>query len=368
MRKMGCLRVAEFVLPGHADKVADAIADRIVAAALASDPLVIAGIEVAVHRDLTVVTGCVIGAGANRLDLADLVAQVHADVGAPERASGPGRCQVDAEVRDLTPREVAARGHVSGDQAIVCGWATSIPGTDGLPVEHAVARRVAIALWRLRLARPDLALGPDGKVIVSIREAESLEAWTLDDVTVSIQHHAGWDAVVSRRAIAEAVGTALDAAARTIPGLSVPAAARVPRTNPGGEFATGGTHGDNGLSGKKLVVDFYGPRVPIGGGALSGKDFTAVDRAGALIARDLALEVTSRGGRRTCEVALSIRPGDEAFRVARLVTDGGDAIDLDEAATLVDLGIGSRLDWPFRHGPLTEVARWGHFAPLPSFG
>ena len=32
------MRVAEFVLPGHPDKVADAIADRIVAAALARDP------------------------------------------------------------------------------------------------------------------------------------------------------------------------------------------------------------------------------------------------------------------------------------------------------------------------------------------
>jgi len=43
--------------------------------------------------------------------------------------------------------------------------------------------------------------------------------------------------------------------------------------NGAGAFEVGGPEGDNGLSGKKLVMDAYGPRVPIGGGAWSGKDF-----------------------------------------------------------------------------------------------
>ena len=55
--------------------------------------------------------------------------------------------------------------------------------------------------------------------------------------------------------------------------------------NGAGNFEVGGPEGDNGLSGKKLVVDAYGPRVPIGGGALSGKDFFKADRAGAVLAR-----------------------------------------------------------------------------------
>lgn len=36
--------------------------------------------------------------------------------------------------------------------------------------------------------------------------------------------------------------------------------------NDAGAFEAGGPEGDNGLSGKKLVADAYGPRVPIGGG------------------------------------------------------------------------------------------------------
>ena len=363
------MRVAEFVLPGHPDKVADAIADHIVAAALARDPIAAAGIEVAVHRGLTVVTGCVVGAGASGLDVRALVEEVHAGILAPERRGEPGRCVIELEARDLTQGELASRGHVACDQSIVTGWASTLPGTDGLPVEHAVARRIAIALWHLHLSRRDLSLGPDGKVIVAVREAGTGGdvTWIVDDVTVSIQHPRGWDEPTSRQAITDAVAVALDASCDAIPGLSLADGARTPRVNPGGPYVIGGTHGDNGLSGKKLVIDFYGPRVPIGGGALSGKDFASVDRVGALVARDLALAVTDQWGARTCEVTLAIRPGDEAFRVARVVADGGARFDVAEVSSLVDLGVGSRLDWPFLHRPLTEVARWGHFAPLPTF-
>jgi S-adenosylmethionine synthetase len=65
--------------------------------------------------------------------------------------------------------------------------------------------------------------------------------------------------------------------------------------NGAGEFAIGGPHGDNGLSGKKLVIDHYGPGVPIGGGALAGKDPHKVDKRGALRARQLAKKLIRAG-------------------------------------------------------------------------
>ena len=49
--------------------------------------------------------------------------------------------------------------------------------------------------------------------------------------------------------------------------------------NGAGEFAVGGPEGDNGLSGKKLVIDHYGPGVPIGGGALAGRIHTRLTSA-----------------------------------------------------------------------------------------
>ncbi len=56
------------------------------------------------------------------------------------------------------------------------------------------------------------------------------------------------------------------------------------------------------------MVDYYGPRVPIGGGALSGKDPTHIDRAGAYAARKACVEAVASGGE-TCEVLAAYAPG-----------------------------------------------------------
>ena len=51
--------------------------------------------------------------------------------------------------------------------------------------------------------------------------------------------------------------------------------------NPAGDWNIGGFTADAGVTGRKLAVDNYGPRVPLGGGAFSGKDATKVDRSAA---------------------------------------------------------------------------------------
>jgi S-adenosylmethionine synthetase len=66
------------------------------------------------------------------------------------------------------------------------------------------------------------------------------------------------------------------------------------------------------------VVDACGPRVPIGGGALSGKDFYKGDRAGALLARRLAKGVVLTGAARECRATLAVFPSHTTLRVIRL--------------------------------------------------
>src|SRR3989338_1102224 len=60
--------------------------------------------------------------------------------------------------------------------------------------------------------------------------------------------------------------------------------------NPAGEWHIGGFDSDSGLSGRKLLIDNYGPEVTIGGGSFSGKDATKVDRSGAYMARKIAVD------------------------------------------------------------------------------
>jgi S-adenosylmethionine synthetase len=131
--------------------------------------------------------------------------------------------------------------------------------------------------------------------------------------------------------------------------------------NGAGNFEIGGPQGDNGLSGKKLVVDAYGPLVPIGGGALSGKDFYKVDRAGALLARRLAKAVVLTGTARECKATLAAFPGDTARRVIRLEAEAGRLIDPKPWALLMDLSMETAGDRWARTPNLAAIARYGHF-------
>jgi S-adenosylmethionine synthetase len=65
--------------------------------------------------------------------------------------------------------------------------------------------------------------------------------------------------------------------------------------NPSGSFVKGGPAGDTGLTGRKIVVDAYGPTVPVGGGAFSGKDPSKVDRSAAYATRHIAKNLVAAG-------------------------------------------------------------------------
>ena len=79
--------------------------------------------------------------------------------------------------------------------------------------------------------------------------------------------------------------------------------------NPSGRFVEGGFEADTGLTGRKLMVDTYGGLAPHGGGALSGKDGTKVDRSGAYMARYIAKNVVAAGIAKECTVSLAYAIG-----------------------------------------------------------
>ena len=79
--------------------------------------------------------------------------------------------------------------------------------------------------------------------------------------------------------------------------------------NPSGRFVLGGPTADTGLTGRKLAVDCYGVFAPNGGGALSGKDATKVDRSGAYMARYIAKNIVAAGLAARCQVTLSYAIG-----------------------------------------------------------
>jgi S-adenosylmethionine synthetase len=79
--------------------------------------------------------------------------------------------------------------------------------------------------------------------------------------------------------------------------------------NPTGRFVTGGPMGDTGLTGRKIIVDTYGGAARHGGGALSGKDASKVDRSGAYAARWVAKNVVAAGLADRAEVQVAYAIG-----------------------------------------------------------
>ncbi|MBQ8111804.1 MAG: methionine adenosyltransferase domain-containing protein, partial [Kiritimatiellae bacterium] len=144
-------------------------------------------------------------------------------------------------------------------------------------------------------------------------------------LTLSIQHAPGVFAAEQHELVLPIVSRALaELEARGLAGISnLPLEKFI--LNGMGDFIVGGPEGDNGLSGKKLAVDFYGPEIPIGGGAICGKDLHKVDVAGAFRARELALRLLKERGGNVVTVRLGWTPGDAApaFREAESVDSLG---------------------------------------------
>jgi S-adenosylmethionine synthetase len=307
---------AEYVLPGHPDKLCDTIADALVEEAARREKRALCAIEVAVHRASVFITGRIACRGARGIPVREIVRECYraAGYGADWRPS-PEELEVRTNLclGPLLDGEAGFR-EVSDDQSIVTGYAIDSPGTNYLPPEHWLAWRLARKLEALRTARPDLQLGPDGKLALLFDS----ESGALAGFTASLQQAVGGDEIELNRTVRQCVMEELEICTSAIPELQ----AKLPESfhvNGAGNFEVGGPEGDNGLSGKKLVVDAYGPRVPIGGGALSGKDFFKPDRAGAVLARRLAKTVVMTGAATECTATLAIAPGDRAFRIVSLM-------------------------------------------------
>jgi S-adenosylmethionine synthetase len=296
--------VAESVLPGHPDKVCDRIADLLVDAACARDPRALVGVEVALHRSMVVVTGCLTTAppmtpeDVDRIVRGGLASAGYGGDWPPDPASV--RLVLDLRLEELSD-DLRHLRSISDDQAICIGWAGGAREDGYLPAAHRLAWQARCALLD-RVRRDDL--GPDGKVLVAARGR------SIEGLSLSIHHRRAPDRTALWRIAAEVAGA-----------IGLEDLDRV-EVNGGGDFDIGGPQGDNGLSGKKLVVDAYGPSVPIGGGAWSGKDPHKVDRCGALRARHAALRGLRLGLGATVQVTLGWRPGDESPSHIGLESDG----------------------------------------------
>ena len=298
------IRISEVVLPGHPDKFCDQIADAIVAECVATDRHAYAQIEVAAWADRISLTGGISTRRPLTRSLDAIVREVAHDLYRPGNFIDPTRFEVLSNVCVEVGDCLRYTRHVN-DQSIVIGWAGYDAHTRFLPPEHFLAHALSAALFESTRNGPLEGEGPDGKLLVRLREEG--DHWRIEHVLVTLQQRE-----------TTAFLTLTDGITRTLAARYAQLQATDSRwvtdftditllINPNGPLVEAGTHGDNGQTGRKLVVDFYGPRVPIGGGALSGKHLSHIDRIGAYAARHAAIQAVASGAT-TCTVRLAWAP------------------------------------------------------------
>lgn len=329
--------IAEYVSPGHPDRICDQIVNNIVNVVIKEDKDALVGLECAVHTNHVFLDGR-IAAGEHTCvideeKIKEIIKNTYEEIGYSKKwYPSKEDLIIDLNVclENLSNDERKIRNY-SDDQSITCGYAFNNPKTNFLPIEQYVVKQLGNGLWKWYKENNIDYLGPDFKILIVINKNEG--KYSLDEITLSWLH----DRSEERGRISFTLRSEIN---ELIAQLRYPVPLennwRYLTFNNAGDFIQGGPNGDNGLSGKKLVVDFYGPNVPIGGGAIFGKDPHKVDVVGARRCRDLALHLVKKLNYPEVFTRIVFSPGDT---IPRLI----EAYGIDEFGTKYPI---SRINYP----------------------
>ena len=295
------LFTSESVTEGHPDKIADQISDAVLDAVLKDDPMGRVGCETLVTTGLVVVAGEI--TTSTYVDFSDLAREVIRDVGYTRAKYGfdAETCGVICTIKKQSP-DIAMGVDTggAGDQGMMFGFACDeTPELMPMPIQlaHQLTKRLADVRKSGKLD----FLRPDGKSQVSVEYIDGRPA-RVDTVVISTQH----GEKVSQRDLTDAIIT--EVIKPVIPAKMLDSKTKF-HINPTGRFVVGGPMGDAGLTGRKIIVDTYGGYSRHGGGALSGKDPTKVDRSACYMARYVAKNVVAAGLATKVEVQLAYAIG-----------------------------------------------------------
>jgi len=263
------LHTAEWVSPNHPDKICDFISDSILDACLAQDPFSRVAIETqAGHGTIFLAWELTTKAMIDVIDVAKEALQ--------KRGIDHKEVTIVQNIEKQSPdiaKGVDTGG--AGDQGIMVGYACR-DSEDQLPIEYSLARGLGLFIYEKYGSNKDLKT----QVTVDVEypeEKEKSARFTVNTVLVSAEWFENNNQI-------------MDDIQYYFNKLFLVTAMTKIIINPCGQWK-GGIDTDAGVTGRKIVVDQYGPRVPVGGGAFSGKDPTKVDRSAAYMARKVAKEI-----------------------------------------------------------------------------
>jgi S-adenosylmethionine synthetase len=368
------LFTSESVTEGHPDKVADAISDAVLDAALTDDPYARVACETLVTTGMVVLAGEI--TTTRQLDytriVRDTVNRIGYDAGcgfdgnhcavltaldkqSPDIAQGVDQAY---ERRGGSGDDLDLAG--AGDQGMMFGYATN-ETPELMPTPIALAHRLSRRLAAVRKDGTLPYLRPDGKTQVTVRYSGGLPV-AVEQVLISTQHSEDVGVDRIREDLWRHVVTT-----ELSPDLYDPDGLRTRLlVNPTGRFVVGGPVGDAGLTGRKIIVDTYGGFARHGGGAFSGKDPSKVDRSAAYAARYVAKNVVTAGLADRAEVQVAYAIGVARPVSVLIDTFGTERVSRALIETLVaehfDLRPAAFRSYLDLHRPIySPTSAYGHF-------
>ena len=327
----------EAVSKYHPDKYADQISDAIVTECLRQDKNSHCGIETLV-KDNTVVIAGELTTNA-KLDIDDIVHRVARKLKYPVTDIIYLVSEQSKQINDAVTKEDAIG---AGDQGIMFGYATN-ETESRLPAPFELANKIIAKIENDVENNPYTVLKGDAKTQVTA-DFDTSEIYS---VTVSVCHKEGVKPQELNKYVSYLLSELVDE--------------NILKVNPAGSWTDGGPKADCGLTGRKIVCDQYGGFCPVGGGALSGKDFSKVDRTATYMARQIATDIVDKFDVPCCMVQLGFVIGEEK-PVSVTVVTGTDEDYADYVRENYDLSVKGMINFlHLNELDLEKVSEGCHF-------